>query len=67
MGYYSLVTDIEKTYVIGHSIPIDDELAHMLAVLTEQSKLKSNQDNNPNGYIFVRYRGSRKGKPYYQY
>lgn len=22
---------------------------------------------NPNGYIFVRYRGSRKGMPYYQY
>ncbi len=42
-------TDIEKTYVEGHRIPIDDELANMLAIL-----------------IFVRYKGSRKGKPYNQ-
>ncbi|MGG0413738.1 hypothetical protein [Peribacillus simplex] len=62
-GKYSLVTDIEKTYVKGHSIPIDDELAHMLVVLKEQSKLKSSQDNNPNGYIFVRYRVLEKENP----
>ena len=59
-------TDIEKTYVEGHRIPIDDELANMLAVLIDNSKQYSNQDNNPDGYIFVRYKGSRKGKPYCQ-
>ncbi|MBT2655373.1 tyrosine-type recombinase/integrase [Bacillus sp. ISL-18] len=65
-GKYSIVTDIEKTYVLGHRIPIDDELANILAVLIQRSKENSNQDNNPEGFIFVRYRGSRKGKPYSQ-
>lgn len=59
-------TDIEKTYIEGHRIPIDDELANMLAVLIDNSKQYSNEDNNPEKYIFVRYKGSRKGKPYSQ-
>jgi integrase len=59
-------TDIEKTYVEGHRIPIDDELANMLAVLIDNAKNYSNEDNNPENYIFVRYKGSRKGKPYSQ-
>ncbi|EJQ92780.1 hypothetical protein II3_05234 [Bacillus cereus MC67] len=57
---YSIVTDIEKTYVKGHRIPIDDELANILAVLIQQSKENSNQHNNPDGFIFIRYRGVRK-------
>ncbi|MGL5150032.1 MAG: tyrosine-type recombinase/integrase [Clostridium sp.] len=57
-------TDIEKTYVKGHRIPIDDEIANMLAVLIDSSNKYSNEDNNPENYIFVRYNGSRKGKPY---
>jgi integrase len=60
-------TDIEKTYVQGHRIPIDDELANMLAVLIDNAKRNSNQDNNTENYIFVRYKGSRKGKPYGSY
>lgn len=59
-------TDIEKTYVDGHRIPIDDELANILAVLIDNAKKYSNEDNNPENYIFVRYKGSRKGKPYSQ-
>lgn len=58
--------DIEKTYVEGHRIPIDDELSKMLAVLIKNAKENSNQDNNPETYIFVRYKGSRKGNPYSQ-
>ncbi|MGE7871615.1 tyrosine-type recombinase/integrase [Bacillus paramycoides] len=65
-GKYSIVTDIEKTYVQGHRIPIDEELANILAVLIHKSNENSNQENNPEGFIFVRYRGSRKGKPYGQ-
>lgn len=63
---YWITTNIEKVYVEGHRIPIDDELANMLAVLIDNSKEYSNQDNNPNNYIFVSYKGSRKGKPYAQ-
>lgn len=63
-GKYSIQTDIEKTYVKGHKIPIDNQLADMVAVLIHNSKELSNEDNNPDKYIFVRYRGSRKGKPF---
>lgn len=65
-GKYYIETDIEKTYVEGHRIPIDEQLADILAVLIYQSTQNSNDDNNPEKYIFVRYRGSRKGKPFYQ-
>lgn len=65
-GKYYIETDIEKTYVIGHRIPIDDELAGILAVLINTSKKNSNTDNNPEKYIFVRYHGPRKGKPFSQ-
>ena len=65
-GAYWIVTDIEKVYVEGHRIPIDDELANMIAVLVQQSKEQSNQDNNPDNYIFNCYTGRRKGKPYPQ-
>ncbi|MVX67347.1 tyrosine-type recombinase/integrase [Clostridium chromiireducens] len=59
-------TDIEKTYVQGHRIPIDEELANMLAVLIKNTKENSNKDNNIENYIFVRYKGIRKGKPFGQ-
>ncbi|PFM43773.1 transposase [Bacillus cereus] len=65
-GKYSIVTDIEKTFVQGHRIPIDEELAKILSVLISNSKENSTQDNNPEKYIFVRYQGIRKGKPYTQ-
>ncbi|RDY27056.1 hypothetical protein CHL78_010565 [Romboutsia weinsteinii] len=63
---YWITIDIEKVYVEGHRIPIDDELANMLAVLINDFKQYSNEDNNPKNYIFVRYKGSRKDKPYCQ-
>lgn len=63
---YYIQTDIQKVSLEGHRIPIDDELAKLLAVKIKQSKELSNQDNNPQNLIFVRYRGSRKGYPYSQ-
>ncbi|WP_404900617.1 tyrosine-type recombinase/integrase [Priestia filamentosa] len=65
-GKYSIQTEVEKTYVKGHKIPIDEQLANMIAVLTKNSKELSNEDNNPDKYIFVRYSGARKGKPFAQ-
>lgn len=59
-----IITDIQKVSVHDHRIPIDDELANMIAVLIDKSFKKSNEDNNPNGYIFVKYTGNRKGRPY---
>lgn len=63
-GTYSVKADIRKVKVKRHTIPIDEELAGIIAVLIRASKENSNEDNNPNKYIFVRYRGSRKGNPY---
>jgi integrase len=63
-GKYHLISDVTKTYISDHSIPIDDELANVIAVLIKNSKEKSNEENNPQRYIFVRYRGIRKGRPY---
>ncbi len=65
-GKYQVVADIKKTYVKGHSIPIDDELANIIAALVDNSKVNSNQDNNPEKYIFARLSGARKGRPYSQ-
>jgi len=59
-------TDIEKTYVKGHRIPIDENIANIIAVLIDQSKKVSNADNNINQYIFCKYKGTRKGLPYSQ-
>lgn len=63
-GKYQIVTDISKTNVQDHSIPIDEDLANILAVLIDKSKKYSNEENNPNRFVFVRYRGVRKGRPY---
>ncbi len=59
-----IVTDINKTNVKNHRIPIDDELANMIAMLISNSKMNSNDDNNPERFIFVRYNGKYKGRPY---
>ena len=63
---YYIQTDIQKIQIKGHRIPIDDELANLLAVEIKRSIEYSNQDNNPDNYIFVCYHGRRKGKPYSQ-
>lgn len=65
-GKYWVETDIEKVFIKGHRIPVDKQVANILAVLIQQSKEHSNQDNNPEGYIFIRYRGIRKGMPFQQ-
>lgn len=64
---YYIQTDIQKVKLEGHRIPIDDDLANLLAVEIQRSKENSNQDNNPENFIFIRYSGSRKGKPYSQH
>ena len=39
-GKFSIITDIAKTFVKGHRIPIDNELADIVAVLIANSKIK---------------------------
>lgn len=62
-GWY-LQGDIEKTLVYGHRIPITDEVALSIKVIAEEMKSVSNEENNPQHYLFARLRGKRMGKPY---
>ncbi|MDA1584145.1 tyrosine-type recombinase/integrase [Bacillus cereus group sp. TH230-1LC] len=66
-GKYWIQADVEKTYVKDHKVPIDEQLANIVAILIRNSKERSNDDNNPNKYIFVRYSGTRKGRPFIRY
>lgn len=66
-GKFSIITDIAKTFVKGHRIPIDNKLADIVAVLIANSKINSTKDNNPNNYIFAIYKGKRKGMPFTQH
>ena len=63
-GKYSIITDIAKTFVKGHRIPIDNKLADIIAVLIADSKSKSTKDNNPNNYILL-FIKEKKGNALY--
>lgn len=58
-GQYWLETDLKKTHVKGHRIPIDDQLANLLLELTERTKLNGDES----GLLFIRNQGPRQGKP----
>ena len=58
-----LETDISKVYIEKHRVPIDDELARVIAVLIDKSKYFTNLQSNPNKYIFASSADSRKGLP----
>jgi len=60
---FVLETDIRKTKTKNHMIPIDDELASMIASIIEKSKEETNKYNNPERYLFCYKSGSRAGKP----
>ncbi|WP_099355409.1 tyrosine-type recombinase/integrase [Fredinandcohnia onubensis] len=62
-GYY-LQGDIPKTDVKQHRVPIDKETARFIQIIIEQTKDKSTEENNPEGYLFVRTKGKRIGKPF---
>jgi integrase len=62
-GYY-LQGDIPKTDVKQHRIPIEKEIARVLQSMIKQPKDITTNDNNPEGYLFVRIKGKRKGKPF---
>ena len=61
---YWIKSDIRKVYIKNHKIPIDNELANMLALLINNIKLYSDKHTNPENFIFIKYKGAKKGKPY---
>lgn len=60
-GWY-LVGDIRKTRVIEHRVPITEEVAQIVKAVVEDVKQKSNEDNNPEKYLFPVLSGRRKGQ-----
>ena len=62
-GWY-LKGDIEKTQVYGHRIPITEDIAASIKAIADEMKEQSNEENNPEHFLFARLKGKRKGKPY---
>lgn len=62
-GDYWLVGDQRKVNYKDHKVPISVELAKVVIAQQEICKQKSTSENNPDNYLFVSYRGPRKGKP----
>lgn len=61
-GFY-IVGDIRKTRVLNHKVPISIEVAMILKNAIDNAIMISNEDNNPNKYLFINTKGRRKGKP----
>lgn len=61
-GWY-IITDISKTKVINHRIPITEEVALIIKEQIEIAKEFYNTGQNPNKFLFVRQQGVRTGLP----
>ena len=59
-GWY-LCGDIVKTDVLGHRVPITDEVATIVQAAVDDVKEESTRTNNPDKLLFVRHNGRRKG------
>lgn len=62
-GKWWLVGDQRKVKYKDHKVPISEEIANVIIAQQRLVKEKSNSDNNPKNYLFVRLEGQRKGKP----
>ncbi len=62
-GWY-IQGDITKTRVLNHRVPINHTVAGMLATLAEHIKSQSTAENNPDRFLFVYFRGQRRGLPF---
>lgn len=62
-GDYWLIGDQRKVNYKDHKVPISEELAKVILSQQTLTKKNSTKENNPDNYLFVSYRGPRKGKP----
>lgn len=58
-----LIGDQRKVKYKDHKVPISDEIARIIKTQIAITKEKSNSQNNPENFLFVRISGPRKGKP----
>jgi len=56
--------DIPKTGLLGHEVPITEEVAAVVLAAKELAEKHSTPENNPEKFLFPRLRGVRKGLPY---
>lgn len=56
-----LYGDIVKTQVLGHRVPITDEIAAIVLAVRKEIEEKSTAENNPDKLLFPRLDGKRKG------
>lgn len=61
-GWY-IVSDVGKTRVLDHRIPITEEVALIVQKQIDDSKALFNQGVNPNKFLFVRTSGARVNLP----
>ncbi|MED0962372.1 tyrosine-type recombinase/integrase [Bacillus paramycoides] len=60
---YWLIGDQRKINYKEHKVPISEQLAKVIMSQQEICKQNSTPENNPESFLFVSYRGPRKGKP----
>ncbi|MEK3995917.1 tyrosine-type recombinase/integrase [Psychrobacillus sp. FSL K6-2365] len=58
-----LIGDQRKVKYKDHKVPISDDIARIINIQIAITKEKSNSQNNPDNFLFVRISGIRKGKP----
>ena len=58
-----LCSEITKTGIPAHKIPIRDEVSEMVRKLADEAVQKSTEENNPDGYLFNTYEGRNMGMP----
>ena len=62
-GWY-VQGEITKTGVLNHRVPVTQQVAGMLATLRGTIQTQSTVANNPDRYLFVNFKGRRRGLPY---
>lgn len=60
---YYLCSDITKVNMKEHKVPIREEVATMVEKVLNETKLKSNNKNNPKDYLFNTFIGQRRTHP----
>ncbi len=58
-----LCSEITKTGIPAHKIPVRDGVAEMVRKLADEAAQKSTEENNPDGYLFNTYEGRNMGMP----
>lgn len=60
---WSLVGDIQKTRILGHKIPITEEVATLIETQRALVMQMRTGDDNPKHYLFVSTSDRRRGRP----